>query len=39
MDPKRTKLGSRVIKYAFVGYAPNNKAYGLLNLESNVISY
>ena len=36
-DPKRTKLGSRGIKCAFVGYASNIKAYRLLNLESNVI--
>ena len=37
MDPKRTKLGPRGIRCAFIGYAPNNKAYRLLNLESNVI--
>ena len=36
-DPKRTKLGPRGIKCAFVGYASNSKAYRLLNLESNVI--
>ena len=36
-DPKRTKLGPRGIKCAFVGYAKNNKAYRLLNLESNTI--
>ncbi|KAI5434243.1 hypothetical protein KIW84_021204 [Lathyrus oleraceus] len=35
MDPKRTKLGPRGIRCAFIGYAPNNKAYRLLNLESN----
>ena len=37
MDPKRTKLGPREIRCAFVGYAQNSKAYRLLNLESNVI--
>lgn len=36
-DPKRTKLGPRGIRCAFVGYATNSKAYRLLNLESNVI--
>ena len=36
-EPKRTKLGPRAIKYAFVGYASNSKAYRLLDLESNVI--
>ena len=36
-DLKRTKLGPRGIKCAFVGYASNIKAYRLLNLESNVI--
>ena len=35
--PKRTKLGPRAIKCAFVGYASNSKAYRLLDLESNVI--
>ena len=35
--PRRTKLGSRAIKCAFVGYATNSKAYRLLDLESNVI--
>ena len=37
MDPKRTKLGPRGIKCAFIGYASNNKAYRLLNKEFNVI--
>lgn len=37
MDPRRTKLGPRGIKCAFTGHAPNNKAYRLLILESNVI--
>src|SRR3954462_4595130 len=37
MDPKRTKLGPRGIRCAFVGYAQNSKAYRLLNLESNII--
>lgn len=37
MDPKRTKLGPRGIRCAFIGYATNSKAYRLLNLESNVI--
>src|SRR3954462_10599371 len=37
MDPKRTKLGPRGIRCAFIGYAQNSKAYKLLNLESNVI--
>lgn len=36
-DPKRTKLGPRGIRFAFVGYSINSKAYRLLNLESNVI--
>lgn len=36
-DSKRTKLGPRVIKYVFVGYAQNSKAYILLDLESNII--
>ena len=36
-DPKRTKLGPRGIKCAFVDYATNSKAYRLLNLESNTI--
>ena len=36
-DPKRTKLGPRGIKCAFVGYATNNKAYRLLILESDTI--
>ncbi|KAL6350820.1 hypothetical protein AAG906_031406 [Vitis piasezkii] len=36
-DPNKTKLGPRAIKCAFVGYASNNKAYRLLDLESNVI--
>ena len=30
-------MGPRGIKFAFVGYATNRKAYRLLNLESNVI--
>ena len=37
LDPKRTKLGPRGIRCAFVGYATNSKAYRLLSLESNVI--
>lgn len=37
MDPKRNKLRHRGIKYVFVGYTPNIKAYRLLDLESNVI--
>uniref|UniRef100_A0A2N9EQJ0 CCHC-type domain-containing protein n=1 Tax=Fagus sylvatica TaxID=28930 RepID=A0A2N9EQJ0_FAGSY len=36
-DPKRTKLGPRVIKSVFVGYAVNSKAYRLLDLSSNTI--
>ncbi len=36
-DPKRTKLGPRAIKCAFVGYAQNSKAYRLLDMESNTI--
>jgi hypothetical protein len=36
-DLKRTKLGPRAIKSVFVGYAENSKAYGLLDLDSNVI--
>jgi hypothetical protein len=36
-DPKITKLGPRVIKSVFVGYAENFKAYRLLDLSSNVI--
>ena len=35
--PKRTKLGPRSFKCAFVGYASNSKAYRLLDLESNMI--
>ena len=35
--PNKTKLGPRVTKCAFVGYASNSKAYRLLDLESNVI--
>lgn len=37
MDPKRTKLGPREIRWGFVEYAQNSKAYRLLNLETNVI--
>lgn len=37
MDPKKTKLDPRGIKCDFVYYAPNGKAYKLLNLESDVI--
>lgn len=37
MDPKRTKLDPRGIKYDFIGYASNIKIYKLLNLEYNVI--
>ena len=36
-EPNRTKLGSRAIKCAFVGYANNSKAYRLLDLESNIV--
>ena len=36
-DPKKTKLGPRRIKYAFVGYVSNSKGYRLLNLESHLI--
>jgi hypothetical protein len=36
-DPKRTKLGPRVVKSVFVGCAENSKAYRLLDLDSNVI--
>ena len=36
-DPKRTKLGLRGIKCAFISYASNSKGYRLLNLESKVI--
>ena len=35
--PNKTKLGPRATKCAFVCYASNNKAYRLLDLESNVI--
>ena len=34
-DPKRTKLGPRGIKYVFMGYAQNSKAYKLWDLKSN----
>lgn len=33
MDHKRTKLVTRMIKCVFLCYAPNNKAYRILNLE------
>jgi hypothetical protein len=36
-DPKRTKLGPRVIKSVFIGYAVNSKDYRLLVLSSNTI--
>ena len=36
-DPNKTKLNPRATNCAFVGYASNNKAYRLLDLESNVI--
>ena len=36
-DPKRTKLGPRALRCAFVGHAQNSKAYRLLDFESNVI--
>ncbi|XP_050889113.1 uncharacterized protein LOC127094302 [Lathyrus oleraceus] len=36
MDPKRTKLGPQGIICDLIGYASNNKACRLLNLESNV---
>lgn len=29
-DPRRTKLGPRAIKYVFMGFAQNSKAYRLL---------
>ena len=35
--PNKTKLGPRATKCTFVCYASNNKAYRLLDLESNVI--
>ena len=37
VDPKRTKLGPRVIKSVFVGYVENSKAYRLLDLSSNTM--
>ena len=37
VDPKRTKLGPRVMKSVFVGYAENSKAYRLLDLSSNTV--
>ena len=37
VDPKRTKLGPRVMKSVFVGYAENSKAYRLLDLNSNIV--
>ena len=37
VDPKRTKLGPRVMKSVFVGYAENSKAYRLLDLSSNTM--
>ena len=37
VDPKRTKLGPRVMKSVFVGYAENSKAYRLLDLNSNTM--
>ncbi|XP_071928279.1 uncharacterized protein [Coffea arabica] len=36
-DNKRTKLGPRALKSVIVGYAENSKAYGLLDLGSNII--
>ena len=37
-DPNKTKLGPRATNCAFVCYASNNKAYRLLDFESNVIT-
>ena len=37
VDPKRTKLGPRVMKSVFVGYTENLKAYRLLDLSSNTV--
>ena len=37
IDPKRTKLGPRAMKSAFVGYVENSKAYRLLDLSSNTV--
>ena len=37
VDSKRTKLGPRVMKNVFVGYAENSKAYRLLDLSSNTV--
>ena len=37
VNPKRIKLGPRVMKSVFVGYAENSKAYRLLDLNSNTV--
>nr|KAJ0188051.1 hypothetical protein LSAT_V11C900477710 [Lactuca sativa] len=36
-NPKRTKLGARANKSIFIGYAQNNKAYRLLDIDSGVV--
>ena len=36
-DPKRPKLGPRILKSVFVGYVENSIAYRLLDLDSNII--
>ena len=36
-DYKRSKLGPRTTRCAFLGYATNSKAYRFLDLESNAI--
>src|SRR4051812_33717734 len=33
-----TKLGDKAIRSVFVGYVVNNKAYRLLDLDSNIIT-
>ena len=36
-NPNKTKLAPKAIKWAFVSYVSNSKAYRLLDFESNVI--